>query len=193
VLGGPQICSCYKTTGIFTEQRNALYRVESLAPNCTDCAPYTGDSGAIRVRTRLCIMSRTESLPASPLSTNTAPNGHRNIPILPSITSARTPKMAPQPDQMDITTPPSTTARMGPPANSSPEIDQEAQNKRNGSTGNIVPLNDGPSSTNGASGNTLSAAAAATGQGPKVVQTAFIHKLYKYVSRDVRVGEADST
>ena len=43
--------------------------------------------------------------------------------------------------------------------------------------------NEQTSATNGANGATLSAAAAASAQQPKVVQTAFIHKLYKYVEK----------
>ena len=70
---------------------------------------------------------------------------------------------------MDITP---ATASMGPPALSSPA------GERNGNT--QTSNGDSDSATNGTAGPAVGAAAAA--QQPKVVQTAFIHKLYKYVS-----------
>ena len=73
---------------------------------------------------------------------------------------------APEPipsDAMDITSPSSTS--MGPPSNSSPEIEQG--NNGNGSVESNVATHTG-----------TGAAAVAAGQAPKVVQTAFIHKLY---------------
>ncbi|SLM35494.1 flocculation suppression protein [Lasallia pustulata] len=69
---------------------------------------------------------------------------------------------------MDVTPPTSTS--MGPPMNSSPETDQ-------GGGSNHVVHSEAAHMPNG-SGNALSAAAAASSQQPKVVQTAFIHKLY---------------
>ena len=71
---------------------------------------------------------------------------------------------------MDITSPASTV--MGPPVNSSPEMEHEGTNNigTQGELGNI---------TNGVNGGSLNAAAVASSQQPKVVQTAFIHKLYK--------------
>lgn len=73
---------------------------------------------------------------------------------------------------MDVTPP---TTAMGPPGhgNSSPEL--EHSTGQNGNYGDLSHLHNGPA-TNG-----LSAAAATSSQQPKVVQTAFIHKLYKYV------------
>ena len=67
---------------------------------------------------------------------------------------------------MDIT--PSTAPSMGPPTLSSPAGD------RNGTAQTSTGESDG--ATNGTSGPAVGAAAAA--QQPKVVQTAFIHKLY---------------
>jgi HSF-type DNA-binding len=64
---------------------------------------------------------------------------------------------------MDITSPSSTS--MGPPSNSSPELDQG--NNGNGSGENNAAMHTG-----------TGPAAVAAAQGPKVVQTAFIHKLY---------------
>lgn len=69
---------------------------------------------------------------------------------------------------------PPVSAAMGPPSNSSPEVDTDSHNTGlSGEAGH---------SANGNNGVSLSAAAAAaaTSQQPKVVQTAFIHKLYKY-------------
>lgn len=75
-------------------------------------------------------------------------------------------------DPMDITSPASTS--MGPPVNSSPEIDQG--NNVNGNVENNVGGHTG-----------TGAAAAAAAQGPKVVQTAFIHKLYNMLEdRSIR-------
>jgi hypothetical protein len=71
---------------------------------------------------------------------------------------------------MDIT--PSAVPTMGPPVLSSPVGD------RNGTNG------DADSATNGNAATAIGAAAAA--QQPKVVQTAFIHKLYKSVRLYVR-------
>jgi hypothetical protein len=72
---------------------------------------------------------------------------------------------------MDVTSPASTV--MGPPVNSSPEMEHEP-NHSGSAQGEQPPI------TNGVTGNNISAAAAASSQQPKVVQTAFIHKLYKY-------------
>lgn len=66
-------------------------------------------------------------------------------------------------DPMDITSPSSTS--MGPPINSSPEVEQGPN--MNGSMDSNVGIQPG-----------TGAAAMAAAQGPKVVQTAFIHKLY---------------
>ena len=114
-------------------------------------------------------MSRTvERMPRSPFSGD--PNyhgGHRHIPILPS---SATSIAFSQPDAMDVTTP---TSAMGPPMNSSPEMEHD-------STNHAPSQSDISNITNGVSGGSLSAAAAASSQQPKVVQTAFIHKLYKY-------------
>ncbi|KAI4118527.1 MAG: hypothetical protein LQ345_001461 [Seirophora villosa] len=67
---------------------------------------------------------------------------------------------------MDLTPP--AAPPMGPP-NSSPEMDHN---------GGLVNGTYGEGSHNGPAANGLSAAAAASSQQPKVVQTAFIHKLY---------------
>ncbi len=72
---------------------------------------------------------------------------------------------------MDITPP--ATVKMGPPTHSSPEMDHSG-GLTNGTYADQVHAQGGPVGG-------LSAAAAASSQQPKVVQTAFIHKLYTYV------------
>ena len=73
---------------------------------------------------------------------------------------------------MDMTPSPGS---MGPPAQSSPEVELGP------GASNGPHLDTAPTST-GAAPNGVSAAAATSSQQPKVVQTAFIHKLYKYAS-----------
>jgi hypothetical protein len=73
---------------------------------------------------------------------------------------------------MDVT--PTVTATMGPPVHSSPDIDQ-GNATTNAGSGSAESVN----MNNSNSGFGLGAAAAAATQQPKVVQTAFIHKLYK--------------
>lgn len=96
---------------------------------------------------------------------------HKSIPILPSSSST----LAPPRDPMDIT--PAATSTMGPPAVNGASFDRTAASQSqtqlhapstNGDSGNTSP--------NGTSASAVGAAAAA--QQPKVVQTAFIHKLY---------------
>lgn len=75
-------------------------------------------------------------------------------------------------DPMDVSAP--AREVMGPPSQYSPENDQKAR-QTNGVSGE-----EGHASSNGAAIG-LSAIAAASSQQPKVVQTAFIHKLYRRV------------
>lgn len=72
-------------------------------------------------------------------------------------------------EPMDMTPP--ATAMMAPPARASPE------NEANG-THDHMRMDD-QSISGGMTGPSAAAAAAAGAQQPKVVQTAFIHKLYK--------------
>ena len=82
---------------------------------------------------------------------------------------------------MDLTPP---TTAMGPPVHSSPEM--EHQGGANGTYGDPGSGHGGPTA------NGLSAAAATSSQQHKVVQTAFIHKLYKYANGDLfHVSYAD--
>ena len=76
-------------------------------------------------------------------------------------------------DPMDMT--PTASAVMGPPGHSSPEMDSTGP-LGNGNYGEVTHMQ------NGATSNGMSAAAATSSQQPKVVQTAFIHKLYKYAT-----------
>lgn len=69
---------------------------------------------------------------------------------------------------MEVT--PQTSTNMGPPVHSSPEMENGGANNTNGN-------GDSANQNNNSSNQTIGAAAAA--QQPKVVQTAFIHKLYK--------------
>ena len=115
------------------------------------------------------IMNRTaERMPRSPFSGESSYHGsQRHIPILPSSATSAT---FSQNDLMEVAQ--SASAAMGPPVNSSPEMEHEGSN-------GIGHQNDGGHTANGAAGGPLSAAAVASAQQPKVVQTAFIHKLYK--------------
>lgn len=102
-------------------------------------------------------------------------NLHKSIPILPSSSST----LAPPRDPMDITpTPPST---MGPPAlncasferNGTASSQSQSQSQSHSQTAN------GDSGNTSPNGSAPAVGAAAAAQQPKVVQTAFIHKLYK--------------
>jgi hypothetical protein len=94
-------------------------------------------------------------------------NPARTVPIIqPPILQTSAPSPG---DPMDVTPP--GTAMMGPPSRTSPE------NEANGIHEHMAG-GDQPSSGSLA-GPSAAAAAAAGGSGPKVVQTAFIHKLYK--------------
>lgn len=107
----------------------------------------------------------------SPFSSDPQYNGgHRNIPILPSSIKPVEPTHE---DPMDMT--PTASAVMGPPGHSSPEMDT-AGPLSNGIHGEATHMQ------NGTTGNGMSAAAATSSQQPKVVQAAFIHKLYKYMT-----------
>jgi hypothetical protein len=78
---------------------------------------------------------------------------------------------------MEVTPPTSTTTGPAPPAHSSPDSDRAGANIAN-SNGSVETGNMNNTLSNQAIG------AAAAAQQPKVVQTAFIHKLYKYVCSD---------
>ncbi|PSN72012.1 hypothetical protein BS50DRAFT_241101 [Corynespora cassiicola Philippines] len=94
---------------------------------------------------------------------------HKSIPILPS--SAGSSKLSPPRDPMDIT--PTSAPSMGPPVLSSSGAE------RNGTNQNQNQSAGGDNESSGANGNPAPAVgAAAAAQQPKVVQTAFIHKLY---------------
>ncbi|PVI07309.1 hypothetical protein DM02DRAFT_322118 [Periconia macrospinosa] len=107
----------------------------------------------------------------SPFSADPHHQGlHKSIPILPSSSSST---LTPPRDPMDISHP--TLAVMGPPVLNSPAADHNGVN--NEQSGNGETENRGGNS-NGASASAAPVGAAAAAQQPKVVQTAFIHKLY---------------
>ncbi|ORX99563.1 HSF-type DNA-binding-domain-containing protein [Clohesyomyces aquaticus] len=111
-------------------------------------------------------MASTAEMRRSPFSLDPHSQGmHKAIPILPSSTGTSTLTPPRDPMQVDITP---TVPTMGPPILSSPVGDRNGS----GQTAN----GDSDSATNGASTPAIGAAAAASQ--PKVVQTAFIHKLY---------------
>lgn len=91
----------------------------------------------------------------------------RSIPVLSASISPSDPSPG---DPMDVSPP--ASAAMGPPSQSSPEIDQGPMSHTNGNN-----AGDMGGSQNASSSQPTGAAAAA--QQPKVVQTAFIHKLYR--------------
>ncbi|KAI9828938.1 MAG: hypothetical protein M1819_006437 [Sarea resinae] len=113
--------------------------------------------------------SAGESLPRSPFSREPNQTGPpRNIPILPSTAAS---SESPREDPMDVT--PSASTPMGPPRHSSPDTEHA------GSGNNSVSAEGGGSNmSESGPGLGAAAAAAAAAQQPKVVQTAFIHKLY---------------
>ena len=126
-------------------------------------------------------MSRMAVSPRpAPLSNDSAYGAHRHIPILSSNLSMTNPPT----DAMDITPP--SSAKMPPPKTTSPDIDQDASpkstdtnpRKENGK-------GDSQGSSNGNQSNAMNAAVAAQTQGQgKVVNTAFIHKLYAMLEDD---------
>jgi len=91
----------------------------------------------------------------------------RTVPILqPPILQTSAPSPG---DPMEVTPP--ASAMMAPPARTSPDSETNGVHDH-------IAMGDQPHSGN-LSGPNAAAAAAAGAQQPKVVQTAFIHKLYK--------------
>ena len=100
------------------------------------------------------------------------PNGvSKNVQFPSSPPKPVSPSHSSYSDPMDVT--PTAPNSMGPPVDSSPEVDPHS----------VIP-NGNSSEHSIASGNTqvnsLTAAAATSAAQPKMVNTAFIHKLYKY-------------
>lgn len=119
-------------------------------------------------------MSRMEVSPRpAPLSNDPAYGSHRHIPILPS---ASAPTNYQRPDAMEITPP--TSAKMPPPKTTSPEGDQDASPKSTDTSSQKENGKEDGQESNGSQNNSTSAGVTAQSSGPKVVQTAFIHKLY---------------
>ncbi|KAJ4339699.1 Flocculation suppression protein [Ascochyta clinopodiicola] len=122
----------------------------------------------------------------SPFTGDRNPNMHRSIPILPSSASS---SLAPPRDPMDLT--PASTSAMGPPTLTVSSADRDRlltpthqthpqPQSQNSDSDAHAPTSTSTANTNananGSSAPAVGAAAAA--QQPKVVQTAFIHKLY---------------
>lgn len=85
--------------------------------------------------------------------------------------------VTPNGDRMDVS--PSTAPAMGPPSLSSPDAESAGRSTSVGAGA----TESGNSNHTGLNVGLGAAAAAAAAQQPKVVQTAFIHKLYKYELR----------
>jgi len=111
--------------------------------------------------------------------TQTAPRGPFDGPSngvlarnahLPSPLTAE----SPHGEAMDLTSPPNTAVL--PPVNGSPELDQRSSNT-NGTPDHTAGAGSGTAAGNTSSSNGAAAAVAPPPQ-PKIVQTAFIHKLY---------------
>jgi hypothetical protein len=122
-------------------------------------------------------MATTESMPRPSFPTDRLSAHAKSIPIHPSA-SPHHPRIDPppsisEPDPMDVS--PTNSSSMPPPATSSPPRERPSEGKQtNGDSDSF--------SSGGANGQLSSLGAAAAAQQPKVVQTAFIHKLYKLVN-----------
>ena len=105
----------------------------------------------------------------------------RSIPILPSAAAPS----ASNGEAMDVIQAQNGPAvLMGPPALSSPNGDRATDHFSHGHHEQQQPVNGGQSYH--------SVGAAAAAQQPKVVQTAFIHKLYKSANRDTFLAKLSS-
>lgn len=97
----------------------------------------------------------------------------RTVPIIqPPILQTSAPSPG---DPMEVTPP--TSAMMAPPARTSP--DNETNGIHDQQMGMGMGMVDQPHTGSLAGPNAAAAAASSGAQQPKVVQTAFIHKLYK--------------
>ncbi|KAF2663714.1 hypothetical protein BT63DRAFT_110374 [Microthyrium microscopicum] len=118
-------------------------------------------------------MATTESMPRSAFPTDHISPHQKSIPILSSTSASprvQLPSTISEPDPMDIT--PTNNMSMPPPT-SSPPNERHSDKSTNSDEG--IPTTNG--NMNGHQ-MTVSVGAAAAAQQPKVVQTAFIHKLY---------------
>ena len=115
--------------------------------------------------------SMDERAQRGPFNSNLDPNQTtaRTVPILqPPVLQTSAPSPG---DPMEVTPP--ATAMMGPPSRASPDRETNGIHDQMG-----IGMGDS-SNTGNMAGPNAAAAAAAGAQQPKVVQTAFIHKLYK--------------
>lgn len=114
----------------------------------------------------------------APTVTTHAPGKTRNLPVLSSsVTSSTSSHQHSPSDPMEVT-PHTSTGATAPPAHS-PGSDRAGASSSNAPNGSMDPGHSNHNSNNNGPNQAIGAAAAA--QQPKVVQTAFIHKLYKYV------------
>ncbi|TVY45766.1 hypothetical protein LSUB1_G000343 [Lachnellula subtilissima] len=105
---------------------------------------------------------------------NPAQTTARTVPIIQPILQTSAPSLG---DPMEVT--PTTSSMMAPPSRTSPDNETNGVHDQQMGMG----MGDQPNTGSLAGPNAAAAAAAAGGgQQPKVVQTAFIHKLYKYVT-----------
>lgn len=103
--------------------------------------------------------------------------GNREPPVMTP--TSRHPSDPLNGDPMDVTPPPPpSSTTMGPPTNTSPNGEHTTTHNFTSSNAGESGISNNPSSAPTVSG---AANAAAATQQPKLVQTAFIHKLYKYV------------
>ena len=126
----------------------------------------------------LTMTTATEPFRRSPFSGGDHnPSMQRSIPILPSTSANQSASTGV--DAMDLTpSHTSSSSSMGPPVLSSPNGDRHEHSVNGGSIEHPT--------TNG--GVAPAVGAAAVAQQPKVVQTAFIHKLYKFVTSILGIG-----
>lgn len=116
----------------------------------------------------------------APTVTTHAPGKTRNLPVLSSsVTSSSSSHNHSPSDPMEVT-PHTSSGATAPPAHS-PGSDRAGASSSNAPNGSMDPghsFNNSNNNNNNGPNQAIGAAAAA--QQPKVVQTAFIHKLYKY-------------
>jgi hypothetical protein len=131
------------------------------------CKSYTNTRACQGQLAEAATMTSVESMRHSPFS----PDPIR-IPILPSSAAVALPQQQSIP--MDLSS--NASSSMGPPPQSQPASERVI------SSNHTAGESDAMFTSNGTTAAPVGAAAAA--QQPKVVQTAFIHKLYKYGFQD---------
>lgn len=119
------------------------------------------------------VMKRSpHTMPLSEGHARDDPLAPRTVPILTPTIQMSGP---PENDPMDITTPTNSSA----PASATKSPDRESNGPQDSAARSHNPRSDTQASSNSMAMAAPPPAAASAGQGPKIVQTAFIHKLYK--------------